>query len=54
VKTGDGDGVTSELTALSGAARVDEIARMLAGRLITAKTRAHARELLAASARDPK
>jgi DNA repair protein RecN (Recombination protein N) len=51
VKRGDGDTVTSELSALTGAARVDELARMLAGREITAKTRAHARELLRASAR---
>jgi DNA repair protein RecN (Recombination protein N) len=54
VKIGDGDKVTSELTALTGAARVDELARMLAGREITAKTRAHARELLGASARERK
>jgi DNA repair ATPase RecN len=46
--------VTSELTALTGPARVDELARMLAGREITAKTRAHARELLGASARERK
>jgi DNA repair protein RecN (Recombination protein N) len=54
VKIGDGDKVTSELTALTGPARVDELARMLAGREITAKTRAHARELLGASARERK
>jgi DNA repair protein RecN (Recombination protein N) len=54
VKTGDGETVTSELAMLSSASRVDELARMLAGREITAKTRAHARELLNASARDQK
>jgi DNA repair protein RecN (Recombination protein N) len=54
VKRGHGDKVTSELSALTGAARVDELARMLAGHEITAKTRAHARELLRASARRQK
>jgi DNA repair protein RecN (Recombination protein N) len=54
VKRGHGDKVTSELSALTGAARVDELARMLAGQEITAKTRAHARELLRASARRQK
>jgi DNA repair protein RecN (Recombination protein N) len=54
VKTGDGETVTSELAMLSSASRVDELARMLAGREITAKTRAHARELLNSAARDQK
>jgi DNA repair protein RecN (Recombination protein N) len=45
VKTGDGEAVTSELTALAKTARVDELARMLAGSEVTSKTRAHAGEL---------
>lgn len=45
VKTGDRSHVSSELAQLSGGARVDELARMLAGSEITTKTRAHAREL---------
>jgi len=45
VKRGNGEQVTSELTALTRAARVDELARMLAGSEVTTKTRAHAREL---------
>ncbi len=39
------DGVASDLTKLSAAERVEEIARMLGGAEITAKTRAHAKEL---------
>src|SRR6478752_899922 len=45
VKTGDRSQVSSELAQLSGNSRIDELARMLAGTEITAKTRAHAREL---------
>ena len=45
VKTQNGGAVSSELTSLAGAQRIDELARMLAGSEITAKTRAHAREL---------
>ena len=45
VKTGDRTQVSSELTRLSGGARIDELARMLAGSEITTKTRAHASEL---------
>lgn len=44
-KTGDGEGVTSELARLADAQRVEELARMLGGMEITAKTRAHAKEL---------
>jgi DNA repair protein RecN (Recombination protein N) len=44
-KTGDGEGVTSELARLADAHRVEELARMLGGMEITAKTRAHAKEL---------
>ena len=50
-KTGKGDGVTSELAQLSPADRVEELARMLGGAEITAKTRAHAREMLESGAR---
>jgi DNA repair protein RecN (Recombination protein N) len=50
-KSGDAGQATSDLLALSGSARVDELARMLAGSEITAKTRAHARELHARHAR---
>jgi DNA repair protein RecN (Recombination protein N) len=39
-------GVSTKLLRLDTAARVDELARMLGGREITAKTRAHAKELL--------
>lgn len=44
-KTGSGDGVASDLARLSATQRVEELARMLGGVAITAKTRAHAREL---------
>jgi DNA repair protein RecN (Recombination protein N) len=44
-KTGRGSDVSSEVVALGRAARVDELARMLSGAEVTAKTRAHAREL---------
>ena len=44
-KTGNGTGVTSDLERLAAAARVEELARMLGGAQITAKTRAHAKEL---------
>jgi DNA repair protein RecN (Recombination protein N) len=47
VKTGDGNGVTSDLTQLAASERVEELARMLGGTEITAKTRAHAKELFA-------
>ena len=39
--------VATELAPLGGASRVEELARMLGGQEITAKTRAHAKELLA-------
>ena len=38
----------SQITALGGAGRIDELARMLGGIDITPTTRKHARELLAA------
>jgi DNA repair protein RecN (Recombination protein N) len=44
-KSGAGDAVTSDLARLSAAERVEELARMLGGAEITAKTRAHAKEL---------
>jgi DNA repair protein RecN (Recombination protein N) len=46
-KTGNRKSVSTELAPLDGGARVEELARMLGGHEITAKTRAHARELLA-------
>ena len=46
-KIGKRDAVVSELEQLSAGARVEELARMLGGHEITAKTRAHAGELLA-------
>ncbi|MGH8715036.1 MAG: DNA repair protein RecN, partial [Casimicrobiaceae bacterium] len=46
-KIGKGDSVATELSRLNAAARVEELARMLGGHEITAKTRAHASELLA-------
>ena len=53
-KNGDGDSVASDLARLAASDRVEELARMLGGAQITAKTRAHAKELLAASARRQK
>ena len=52
-KTGDADGVRSELHHLDPVQRVEELARMLGGVAITAKTRANARELLDAGKRRP-
>ncbi len=45
VKIGDATAVQTNVTGLDAGARVEELARMLAGSSITAKTRAHAREL---------
>ena len=50
-KSADADRVATELTRLDAARRVEELARMLGGHEITAKTRAHARELLAQNQR---
>jgi DNA repair protein RecN (Recombination protein N) len=50
-KNGTGDGVTSELAQLAVADRVEELARMLGGAQITAKTRAHAKEMLQSGGR---
>ena len=44
-KLGDAKTVRADVGAISGAARIEELARMLAGSAITAKTRAHAKEL---------
>ena len=44
-KQGDAKAVHADVGALSGATRIEELARMLAGSAITPKTRAHAREL---------
>ncbi len=46
VKHGDAQSVHADVAALGASERVDELARMLAGSAITAKTRAHAKELL--------
>ena len=52
VRKGESAGkVTSVVETLKGSARFEEIARMLGGVEITARTRAHAREMLATSAR---
>ncbi len=50
-KSGKGDGVRSELAQLKAAERVEELARMLGGAAITAKTRAAAKELLESGSR---
>jgi DNA repair protein RecN (Recombination protein N) len=50
-KNGSGDSVTSELAQLASADRVEELARMLGGAQITAKTRAHAKEMLQSGGR---
>ena len=52
LKKGGTESVATALIRLDGAAKVEELARMLGGHEITAKTRAHARELLAQSVRD--
>ncbi|MBI3147049.1 MAG: DNA repair protein RecN [Betaproteobacteria bacterium] len=51
VKASDAVGVQTRLSRLSEARRVEELARMLGGAHITAKTRAHARELFSGSRR---
>lgn len=51
-KSGSGDGVASEMARLSAADRVEELARMLGGATITAKTRAHAKEMLLSGIRN--
>src|SRR4029450_3656545 len=45
-KQGDEASVRAEVEPLVNATRIEELARMLAGSAITAKTRAHAKELL--------
>jgi DNA repair protein RecN (Recombination protein N) len=45
-KQGDDRSVRAEVVALAGSSRVDELSRMLGGSAVTAKTRAHAKELL--------
>jgi DNA repair protein RecN (Recombination protein N) len=45
----EGGSTVSQVTPLTEAARVDEIARMLGGELITDTTRSHAQELLNAA-----
>jgi DNA repair protein RecN (Recombination protein N) len=57
-KTGNGPGqgseIRSELAQLGRPERAEELARMLGGASITAKTRAHAQELLDSGARELK
>ncbi len=50
-KRGNGTAVSSELSRLTAADRIEELARMLGGAQITAKTRAHAKELFASHQR---
>jgi DNA repair ATPase RecN len=45
--------VRADVAPISGAARIEELARMLAGTAITPKTRAHARELFERHRRPP-
>ncbi|TNF34722.1 MAG: DNA repair protein RecN [Gammaproteobacteria bacterium] len=45
-KSASADSTVSAIDALTGKAREEELARMLGGKTITEKTRAHARELL--------
>jgi DNA repair protein RecN (Recombination protein N) len=52
-KVGDGDAVVSRIERLSRAQRLDELARMLGGSEVTAKTRAHAKELYEQHRRAP-
>ena len=52
-KTEAGKVVRSQVESLTDKDRIEEVARMLGGVEITAKTRAHAREMLAASVRGP-
>jgi DNA repair protein RecN (Recombination protein N) len=47
-KTGE-DAVHSELTLLAGAARIEEVGRMLGDAKLTDSTLAHAREMLEGS-----
>jgi DNA repair protein RecN (Recombination protein N) len=44
-KAGNGEAVTSAVVELRAAERIEELARMLGGSEVTAKTRAHAKEL---------
>jgi DNA repair protein RecN (Recombination protein N) len=52
-KSGADASVHTDVVALAAAARIEELARMHAGEEVTAKTRAHARELLAQARRLP-
>ena len=52
-KAGNGSEVSTHVEPLAGAARVDELARMMSGAEVTAKTRAHARELFERHRRAP-
>ena len=50
-KSGDGERVRSDVIEVERTKRVDELARMLGGSEVTARTRAHAKELLDQSRR---
>jgi len=47
------DAIRTTVQALDAAERIDEVARMLGGTEITARTRAHAREMLESAAQSP-
>jgi DNA repair protein RecN (Recombination protein N) len=53
-KSGNGESVRSEMAELTRPERAEELARMLGGAAITAKTRAHAKELLDSAVRAEK
>jgi DNA repair protein RecN (Recombination protein N) len=53
-KDGTAQAVRTDARRLDASARVGELARMLAGSAITAKARAHAKELLEQGRRDVK
>jgi DNA repair protein RecN (Recombination protein N) len=48
------DAIRTSVQALDPAERIDEVARMLGGAEITARTRAHAREMLESAAQSPR
>jgi DNA repair protein RecN (Recombination protein N) len=53
-KQSGGDGTRARLEPLDAEARIAELARMLGGRTVTAKTRAHAREMLEGAGATPR
>jgi DNA repair protein RecN (Recombination protein N) len=52
-KLTDGRTTRTTLTELSAADRIEELARMLGGIEVTAKARAHARDMLSGAAQSP-